>query len=684
MSKAVQVSVRMVHHEVEYIALQNSKSKAEIDTEIFTEAVNYLKLGQRIDAITYYQEHTALEYNEIIDVILYIENNLNNIIKEQKKCWFNDPIGDYEFKNTQELYHSQQSYSNYNTDKTEVTITCPPLRLKEIIASKDPSVIENRARNVMHKFNVKWLKEFKQYHAERENTILEEHREEINNILKSGLSFSLDIFDWDSKKDFSEFKSKLTPICNPNEFILKYIEPVEKSIISYDLTEPKIENCKFFSVLIGNIILKTKYKHIVEDYINKKYTKAHKKWEENRILKLQELEKEVKEVKEFNAKGEQKYKKELHAFETYVKELEKEEADFKNNQEMFNKKIDTDKEKYLNRDKESVEQILSDFLMNSPYPLLFKKEFSLEYNPENKILIIDYKLPNKDNISNLHSIEYSVRKEKFDKIYLRDKTFEEMYDNMLYQIILRTIYEIFQSDKNNFINIVVFNGCLDYIEKSTGEEKSAFIMSMQANKEEFLSVNFQNVDPKACFKSFKGIGNSALHEVTPIKPILSFNKNDKRFIEAYGVMNQVNEENNLASMDWQDFENLVREIFEKEFSQNGGEVKVTQSSRDGGVDAIAFDPDPIRGGKIVIQAKRYSNIVGVANVRDLYGTVMNEGAIKGILVTTSDYGSDSYEFVKDKPLTLLNGGHLLHLLEKHGHKARIDLKEAKELNKQQA
>ena len=134
---------------------------------------------------------------------------------------------------------------------------------------------------------------------------------------------------------------------------------------------------------------------------------------------------------------------------------------------------------------------------------------------------------------------------------------------------------------------------------------------------------------------------------------------------------------NLAAIDWQDFENLIREIFEKEFSSSGGEVKITQASRDGGVDAIAFDPDPIRGGKIVIQAKRYTNVVGVSAVRDLYGTTMNEGATKGILVTTANYGSDAYEFAKGKPLTLLNGSNLLHLLEKHGHKAKIDLKEAK-------
>lgn len=63
-------------------------------------------------------------------------------------------------------------------------------------------------------------------------------------------------------------------------------------------------------------------------------------------------------------------------------------------------------------------------------------------------------------------------------------------------------------------------------------------------------------------------------------------------------------------------------------------------------------------------------------MRDLYGTLINEGASRGILVTTSVYGPDSYEFAKGKPITLLNGGNLLHLLEKHGHPARIDLREA--------
>jgi restriction system protein len=165
-----------------------------------------------------------------------------------------------------------------------------------------------------------------------------------------------------------------------------------------------------------------------------------------------------------------------------------------------------------------------------------------------------------------------------------------------------------------------------------------------------------------------------------VRPIFILNKADHRIIEDKNVAEHMEPEANLAAMPWDDFEHLVRQLFEWEFGQHGVEVKVTRASRDRGVDAIMFDPDPLRGGKYVLQAKRYTRPVDVAAVRDLYGTVVNEGANRGILVTTSSYGPDSYEFAKNKPISLVDGPNLIAMLKRHGRGFRIDLAEARRLD----
>jgi restriction endonuclease Mrr len=130
---------------------------------------------------------------------------------------------------------------------------------------------------------------------------------------------------------------------------------------------------------------------------------------------------------------------------------------------------------------------------------------------------------------------------------------------------------------------------------------------------------------------------------------------------------------NLATMDWQDFEHLIRELLAKEYGREGSDVRITRASRDRGVDAVVFDPDPLHGGKYVVQAKRYNNLVDVSAVRDLYGTMLNEGAARGILVTTSKYGRDAFDFASNKQITLIDGQNLLALLAKHGYQFKIEL-----------
>ncbi len=348
-------------------------------------------------------------------------------------------------------------------------------------------------------------------------------------------------------------------------------------------------------------------------------------------------------------------------------------------QMIANASVDAKRVAYESGHYEAIIEYLDLVLSTSQYPDYFPQEFDIEYNVTAKTAIIDYQLPSPDDLPTLKAVKFVASRDEFEDQFITEIQAARQYDSVLYQVVLRTVHELFESDVINALAAVVVNGIVTAIDRTKGKPVTACVLSLRAEKAEFTSINLAQVDPKACFKSLKGVGSSKLSGLSPVPPIMQLQRDDGRFVSAYEVASTLDETVNLAAMGWEDFEHLIREVFEKEFSSSGGEVRVTQASRDGGVDAVVFDPDPIRGGKIVIQAKRYTNTVGVGAVRDLYGTVLNEGASKGILVTTSDYGPDSYAFANGKPLVLLSGANLLHMLGKHGHSARIDVHEAKRL-----
>lgn len=478
-------------------------------------------------------------------------------------------------------------------------------------------------------------------------TKTEEAQEEINR-LETILLHTLEIddaVDWDS-------------LLGKNKYHIK--KPIKKKF-NQTPSEPKTQDTKYQPTL---------------SFFDKLFSKSRKRKEEeakNRFKSDHDVWKKIK------TKTEKKNKDIDSNYSQTLKEWENNKHKYEEKQSELNRRIEEKKNQYLNKEFSAITDYCEMVLTNSEYPDYFPQEWDIDYQEETKILIIDYSLPALDSLPTVKTIKYIISRGEFTESKLSSAALNKLYDSLLYQISLRTIHELYEADVVKAIDSIVFNGWVDSIDKATGHNVNACIMSLQASKDEFLAINLEKVDPKASFKQLKGIGSSKLYGLSPVAPIANINKEDRRFVSAYEVVDGVSEVDNLAAMDWQDFENLIREVFEKEFVSSGGEVKITQASRDGGVDAIAFDPDPIRGGKIVIQAKRYTNVVGVSAVRDLFGTTVNEGATKGILVTTANYGPDAYKFAKGKPLTLLNGGNLLHLLEKHGHKAKIDLKEAKKL-----
>ena len=537
----------------------------------------------------------------------------------------------------------------------QVEVRHEGLNKYRMITGTDPYVVEQKAQAQTATWEEQWRKkqgreaavqskaEMRASAAEQ-TAAAQETLKALDEILASTLTVD-DRVDWEALKDRDPFP---TPKPSAPKPTTKPAEPRS----SEARFQPKLG---FLDKLIAS------RRERLTAQARAAYAAARREWEGA-----------VEEAKRHDERQRQEY-------ESALAEWERKQAEHVTVQTEKHALIDERRRMYEARDPGAILDYCDLVLSNSEYPDFLPQAYELDFIPETGILVVDYVLPAPTAIPRVKEMRYAQSQDELVEVNVSEAEANRRYDSVLYQICLRTIHELFEADAADALQAIVFNGWVTSVDAATGKDVTACVLSVQAGKQAFMEIDLSRIEPKVCFRSLKGVGSSKLHGLAPIAPLLRIDKQDRRFIEGREVITAVDDSINLAAMDWDDFEHLIRELFEAEFATGGGEVRVTQASRDGGVDAIAFDPDPIRGGKIVIQAKRYTNAVGVSAVRDLYGTVMNEGATKGILVTTADYGPDSYEFAKGTPLTLLSGSNLLHLLQKHGHQARIDLKEARSL-----
>ncbi len=308
----------------------------------------------------------------------------------------------------------------------------------------------------------------------------------------------------------------------------------------------------------------------------------------------------------------------------------------------------------------------------SSYPENFPQHARLAYVPESKQLVMEYDFPSLEIIPEVGSYKYVRAKDEVTEMMRPLAQRKTLYTSVIAQVTLRTLKVLFKADRAGYLETIVFNGYVATIDKGTGRPLRTCLVTLRTSRDIFTQLDLSRVDPLACLKVLNSSVSKSPAELAPVPPVLEFNMVDSRFIEETDVLSGLDQRPNLMDLTPSEFESLITNLFQK----MGLETRLTQVSCDGGVDCVAFDPRSIFGEKVVIQAKRYKHTVGVSAVRDLFDTVQNEGASKGILVTTSGYGKASFEFADGKPLELLGGSNLLYLLKEYaGVEARIVMPE---------
>lgn len=321
-------------------------------------------------------------------------------------------------------------------------------------------------------------------------------------------------------------------------------------------------------------------------------------------------------------------------------------------------------------DRHSVSEYIEIVLRSSPYPDGFPIERHAGYVPESSLLAVEWYLPPVDVVPEHKSFRHVKTRKVIEPTARPVPETRQMYQGVIAQIALRTLREVFDSDPDGLISTIVFNGRVHAVDPVTGQRVQPHLITLRATREQYapLVLSEPKFKPVECIRRhFFADVSPHPDELVPVEPVMPYSMADPRAVDPVDVISDIDKRPNLLDLKPKEFEAFIQNLFAK----MGFDTQLFRASGDGGVDCIAYDPHPITGGKFLIQAKLYTHTVQPTHVRDLWGTVQHEGATKGIMITTSGYGPDSYRFAGGKPLNLIDGSGLLALCHQHDIPARI-------------
>lgn len=310
-----------------------------------------------------------------------------------------------------------------------------------------------------------------------------------------------------------------------------------------------------------------------------------------------------------------------------------------------------------------VEYFSAALYASTAWPEGLPRQVSASYDSAARQLVLNWELPKYDIVPEVKSVRYMPSADQDKETARPVAQRRALYRDVLAQCMLLTLRELFAADEFGVLESVALNGFVDDYDPSNGRRANIFLATVMAARSTFSGLNLEQVSAAGCLvDGLRGQLSPRPDQYAAVRP--------GRVPDDVGsgvTSHGGDEEPDLFEMDPIEFESLVADLFRA----MGMQAVMTQRSNDGGVDVDALDPAPIRGGRIVVQVKRYRANVSPTAVRDLYGTVQHAGANKGVLVTTSGFGPGSHDFANGKPLELVSGSELVDLLHRHGLRGRL-------------
>lgn len=266
-------------------------------------------------------------------------------------------------------------------------------------------------------------------------------------------------------------------------------------------------------------------------------------------------------------------------------------ADKRHEADVYNAHIDRLAAGFGDHDRFAVSEYVQMVLDRSPYPPGFPKERHAGYVPESALLAVEWFLPTMDIIPEYKLFRHIRTRKAVEATMRPAPEIHRIYLSVIAQVALRTLREVFAVTPDDMVSTVVFNGLVDTIDPRTGIAIKPHFITLRATREQFapLILDQPKFSPVQCVqKYFFADVSQHPEELTPVDPVMPFSMADPGVIEPIDVLSTIDQRPNLLELKPNQFEAFIQNLFTKE----GLDVQLFRAGGDGGIDCMAYDPDP--------------------------------------------------------------------------------------------
>jgi restriction system protein len=312
------------------------------------------------------------------------------------------------------------------------------------------------------------------------------------------------------------------------------------------------------------------------------------------------------------------------------------------------------------RDRESVQAYLELALSGTALPVELPRTVEVAYSPSGEQAVVRVELPPPDVVPTAATYTYDAKSDSMRTKQLPATRRHELYRSVISQVILLYVRDLLEADLD--LDNVEVGGHVHAVDPGTGQREYECLISVAVDRATYAKLNLRDVTPKACLTRLNALVSHHPHLVEPVRPIRDFDLARYSFVEAVDIVAGLDSRPDLTKMTPTEFEHFVRQLFEA----RGLQGWTTERTGDDGVDAVVTNPDSLIGGLAIVQAKKYTRVLGVNHIRELVGAMDEKRAGRGILVTTSWFSSGCWTKASENGrVELIEGSHLRHMCQEY-------------------